>query len=122
MPKYALLIDYTYCTGCHTCEVVCKEEHDLGVGKWGIRLYQDGPWKKSDEGDQGRDFNFNYVPVPTDLCDLCVSRLERHREPACVHNCLGDCMRFGTVEEMAQVFAQNPKQVMWAPCDVDVEL
>ena len=31
-------------------------------------------------------------------------------------------MRFGTVEEMAQVFAQNPKQVMWAPCDVDVEL
>ena len=119
MPKYALLIDYEYCTGCHSCEVACKEEHNMGVGQWGIRLYDDGPWKKDDSNDMGSSYNFNHVPVPTDLCDLCAERLSRNREPVCVHNCLADCMRFGTIEEMAAELAKKPKQVIWAPCDVN---
>ena len=119
MPKYALLIDYEYCTGCHSCEVSCKEEHGMGVGKWGIRLHDDGPWKKSDEDDQGRSYNFNHIPVPTDLCDLCAERLSRGREPVCVHNCLGACMKFGTIEEMAVELSKKPKQVLWAPCNND---
>jgi len=114
MPKYALLIDYQYCTGCHSCEVACKEEHGLGVGKWGIRVFDDGPWQKCDDNDQGHNFNWNKIPVPTDLCDGCAERLARNREPVCVHNCLGGCMSFGTVEEMAAELAKKPKQVMWA--------
>ena len=47
MTTYGLLIDYEYCTGCQVCEVACKEEHDFGVGKWGIRVLDDGPGKKS---------------------------------------------------------------------------
>ncbi|RLF04803.1 MAG: oxidoreductase, partial [Thermoprotei archaeon] len=35
MPKYGLLIDYEYCTGCHTCEVACKQEHNLQPDQWG---------------------------------------------------------------------------------------
>ena len=31
-------------------------------------------------------------------------------------------MRFGTVEELAAELARKPKQVLWAPTDVDVEL
>ena len=27
--KYGLLIDYEFCTNCHTCEVACKKTHDL---------------------------------------------------------------------------------------------
>ncbi len=26
------LIDYEFCTGCQSCEVACKEEHDFPVG------------------------------------------------------------------------------------------
>jgi len=44
MARNGLLIDYEYCTGCHTCEVACKQELDLPVGKWGIKLLEDGPW------------------------------------------------------------------------------
>ena len=113
MTAYALLIDYEYCTGCRSCEVSCKQEHDFPVGRWGIRLYEDGPWKKDDLSDEGRSYNWNQIPVPTDLCDGCAERLSRGREPVCVHNCLGACMQFGTVEEMAEEFAKKDKQVMW---------
>ena len=119
MAKYALLIDYEFCTGCHTCEVSCKEEHGMGVGKWGIKLYVDGPWKKDESNNQGKSYNFNYVPVPTDMCDLCAARRDRGREPVCVHNCLGDCMRFGTIEEMAVELAKKPKQVLFVPCETE---
>jgi ferredoxin len=56
---YGLLIDYEYCTGCESCVVSCKEEHGYPVGKWGIRVYDDGPWNI--EGDM---FNFNRIPSP----------------------------------------------------------
>ena len=116
MVNYALLVDYEYCTGCQSCEVACKEEHDFPVGKWGIRVFDDGPWQKDESADdQGKRFNWNKIPVPTDLCDLCAARLETGREPTCVHHCLANCMKFGTVEEMAAELARKPKQVLWAP-------
>ena len=36
MARYALLIDYDYCTGCHSCEVACQQEHDYPVGTNGV--------------------------------------------------------------------------------------
>ena len=38
MPRKGLMIDYEYCTGCHSCEVACKQEHGYPVGKGGIHL------------------------------------------------------------------------------------
>lgn len=49
--QYGLLIDYELCTGCHSCEVACKEEHDFELGRWGIRVFDDGPWQKLDGDD-----------------------------------------------------------------------
>ena len=103
MTQYGLLIDYEYCTGCQSCEVACKEEHNFPVGKWGIRVLDEGHWNK--------------IPVPTDLCDLCAERLANNREPVCVHNCLGACMKFGTIEEMAAELTKKPKQVLWVPTE-----
>lgn len=84
MEAMGLLIDYELCTGCQSCEVSCKEEHDYPVGKWGIRVFDDGPW----EIEPGH-YNWNKIPVPSDLCDLCIDRTSRGREPICVHHCLG---------------------------------
>lgn len=117
MTQYGLLIDYEYCTGCQSCEVACKEEHNFPVGKWGIRVLDEGPWQKDDSSDQGANFNWNKIPVPTDLCDLCAERLADNREPVCVHNCLGACMKFGTIEEMTAELTKKPKQVLWVPTE-----
>ena len=110
MTAYGLLIDYEYCTGCQSCEVSCKEEHDLPVGKWGIRVHDDGPWEIEED-----HMNWNKIPVPTDLCDLCAERTSKGREPICVHHCLADVMKFGPVTELAALMEEKPKQVLFVP-------
>lgn len=106
---YGLLINYEYCSGCNSCTVSCKEEHNYPVGKWGIKLHTDGPW----EAEPGH-YNFNHLPIPTDLCDLCAERTGKGKEPICVHHCLGNCMTYGPVEELAKKMGGG-KQVLWAP-------
>ena len=115
MAEYGLLIDYEYCTGCESCVVACKEEHGFPVGKWGIRVLDDGPWQKDDSGEGGNCFNWNKIPVPTDLCDLCADRVAAGKEPTCVHHCLANVMRYGTVAELAPMLAEKPKQVLFVP-------
>ena len=113
MSEYGLLIDYEFCSGCQSCEVACKEEHHSPVGKWGIRVFDDGPWQKNDATDNGPDFNWNKIPVPTDLCDHCADRVAAGKKPTCVHHCLAACMEFGTLEELAPKLAEKSKRVLW---------
>ncbi len=110
MPRYGLLIDYEFCTGCHTCELACKQEHDLPVGKWGIKVMQSGPMEMEPEM-----WSFNYIPVPNELCDLCRTRVKKGRQPSCVTHCQEGVMKFGTVDELAEFMALKPKTVLFAP-------
>ena len=110
MTAYGLLIDYEWCSGCQSCEVACKEEHNYPVGKWGIRVHDDGPWEMEPE-----IFNWNKIPVPTDLCDLCADRTAAGREPVCVHHCLANVMQYGTIAELAPKLAEKTKQVLFVP-------
>jgi anaerobic dimethyl sulfoxide reductase subunit B (iron-sulfur subunit) len=110
MTVYGLLVDYEWCTGCQSCEVSCKEEHGYPVGKWGIRVLQDGPWEMGD-----KQYNWNKIPVPTDLCDLCVGRTEAGKMPICVHHCLADVLVYGPVQELVQRFDEKSKQALFVP-------
>lgn len=112
MPQYGLLIDYEFCSGCQSCEIACKEEHGYPVGQWGIRVFEDGPWQI-----EGHNWNWNKIPIPTKLCDLCKERIDKGREPTCVHHCLANVMTFGPVEELAKKLAEKPRQVLWVPCE-----
>jgi len=110
MATYGLLIDYEYCTHCGACEVSCKEEHDYPVGKWGIRVMGDGPWAIDESS-----WNWNWYPLPTDLCDLCADRAAKGREPICVHHCLSNIIYYGPVEELAKKLEDKPKQFLIVP-------
>ena len=110
MATYGLLIDYEYCTNCGSCQVSCKEEHGYPVGKTGIAVHADGPWYIDDD-----NINFNYFPLPTDLCDLCKDRTARGREPICVHHCLANILYYGTVEELSKKLEEKPKQMLIVP-------
>ena len=90
-----LLIDYEFCTGCHSCEVACKKHLKLEKGQFGIALAQDGPRKKPD----GK-WDYNFVPIPTEICDLCEDRVKAGKQPTCVHHCQSFAISYGTVEEL----------------------
>ena len=66
---FALLIDYKYCSGCYACEIACKNELGLGLGQHGIKLLEMAP-QKFGEG-QVDAWDWNYIAVPTGLCNRC---------------------------------------------------
>ena len=109
--EYGLFIDYEYCSGCNACLTACKMEHDMPESDFGIRIFQDGPVQYSDGS-----WHYDYLPMPTDLCDLCADRVAAGKEPTCVHHCQAFCMKFGSLEDLAKELAAKPKQVLWAPC------
>lgn len=95
--KNGLLINYQYCSGCHSCEMACKNEHDIPLGKWGIKVKEDGPWKLPNG-----EWHWDCVPVPTEICDLCADRVADGKEPSCVQHCQAKVMQYGRLDELAQ--------------------
>lgn len=108
--KYGLLIKYDYCTGCHTCEVACKKVLNLPVGQHGIRVFQDGPREIVPD-----KWEYNFLPMPTSLCDLCEDRVAAGKVPSCVQHCSPGVMFFGPIDELAEKMKNIPKSVLYAP-------
>lgn len=98
-PVRALLFNYEYCSGCHSCEIACRNHLGLGLGKWGIKVTEVKPFKTTDDGEE---VEWIYQPVPTRLCNLCIDRVAEGQKPACVHHCQAFCIEYGTPEEMLE--------------------
>ena len=108
MPRNGLLIEYEYCTGCHACEVACKQEHNFSDGMVGIRVDEivtEGPDK----------VNVDFVPITTRFCDLCAERTARGEQPACVKHCQAICMMYGPVTELVKEMEKRPGSSIFAP-------
>ena len=108
MPRNGLLIEYEYCTGCYTCEVACKQENDYPVGKGGIKLNK----IVTELPDKLR---IDYIPFPTELCNLCAARTSNGEPPACVKHCQAGCMMYGTIAELAKAAENKSRSVIFAP-------
>ncbi len=108
MPRKGLLIEYEYCTGCHTCEVACKQEHNYPVGVGGIHLNEIITQK------DGR-VRIDYLPFTTQHCDLCAARTKKGEKPACAKHCQAAIMWYGTVKELAKLQETKPRSVLFAP-------
>ena len=106
----ALMFDYEYCTGCHSCEVTCKMRLGLPEGSWGIKLLEYGPVELGD----GR-WELVNIPYPTMLCDLCQDRIAQGKLPECVHNCPAACIQYGTVAELTEQVAYKSMRNLFVP-------
>ena len=109
MDKYGILIDFDWCTGCHSCEMACQVEYNFPIGQNGIVVQEIGPWRISDDVWQ-----YTYIPIPTDLCSLCESRTHEGKLPTCVAHCQAKCMEFGTIENLSEKLKHHSKQVLFA--------
>jgi anaerobic dimethyl sulfoxide reductase subunit B (iron-sulfur subunit) len=106
MARYAILVDYDYCTGCHTCEIACQQEHDYPVGTNGVMV-------KEYEYEVNGRVQIDYLPFFTQHCDMCTSRLQRKELPACVRHCQSRCMEFGTAKELATSLPDRPRATLF---------
>jgi len=110
MATNGLLIDYHFCTGCHSCEIACSMEHATPIGQLGIKVMEVGPWQISED-----KWQLNYVPIPTELCNLCEERVALGKLPTCVHHCQADVMRYGPIEELTERMQGRSHQVLFVP-------
>lgn len=108
-PEYGLLIDYEYCTGCHTCEVACAQEYNRQPGIRGIQVLE------VEQRLLGDRAYLTYLPFPTELCILCPHLTREGLAPACVKNCMAACMKYGRIEELAEELGKKPRMVLWVP-------
>ena len=103
-----LLIQYEYCTGCHTCEVACKQEPTYPAGKWGIKINE-----ILAEGQ--KRMRIDYLPFPTEFCDLCAARTGRGELPSCVKHCQAQCMIYGALHDLIKLVEKLPRSVIYVP-------
>ena len=108
MAKDGLLIEYDYCTGCHSCEVACQQEHRYPAGKFGI-IVTEHILETMDK------MSLYYLPFPTDLCNLCSHRTKEGKKPACVKHCQAACMYFGPIDQLTREMEKRPKTVLFSP-------
>ena len=107
----AILINYEYCTGCHSCEVACKKELGLPKGEFGIKLTETGPYAY--EGKKGPDrWEWTWLPVLTKACDMCASRTEAGKMPMCVQHCQAQCLDWGDVEDLAKKVDREKQMIV----------
>ena len=93
-----ILINYEFCTGCHSCEVACKKELKLPEGEFGIKISEIGPWKRAADGK----WEWSYLPTLTKACDMCEERTAMGKMPMCVQHCQAWCMYYGEVEDLVK--------------------
>jgi Fe-S-cluster-containing dehydrogenase component len=108
MPRNGLLIEYEYCTGCHACEVACKQEHNYSDGMVGIRvdeLVTVSPDK----------VHVDFVPITTRFCDLCAERTARGETTACAKHCQALCIWYGAVAKLVKMMENKPRSSIFAP-------
>ena len=93
--RQMLVVDYEYCSGCHTCEIACQQEHGFEPDQYGIKLTQIGPDQLSET-----KWQYEFLPIPTDRCDRCANRQAEGKIPTCVQHCQAGCIYIGTMEEV----------------------
>ncbi|MDR2771732.1 MAG: oxidoreductase [Clostridiales Family XIII bacterium] len=112
MGNKGILVDLHYCTGCHACEIACKQENGFDVGNFGIRINEIITEKPNSDR-----VHFDYLPYFTPQCNLCAERIASGEDtkPACVKHCGTACMQYGEIEELAKELAEKPRAILYRP-------
>lgn len=99
----ALLVNYRWCTGCHSCELACQIEHGLEPGVYGIKVNKIGPFQIGP-----KEWVLENYPVITKQCSFCGKRLAEGKAPSCVQHCQTSCLQILDAAEAARIAAENP--------------
>lgn len=112
MSKKGILADMHYCTGCHACEVACKQEYQYPVGIGGIKITE-----MIMEDHDSSNVHFDYVPYFSKHCNLCAARIASGEDtvPACVRHCGTLSLHYGDIEELAKKMPGMSRSILYSP-------
>ena len=111
-----ILVSYDFCTGCHSCEVACKQHLGLPKGEYGIVVHEHGPYKSTTGRNEGK-WEWTYAPMLTKSCDLCAERVETGKLPMCVQHCQAWCMAYGELDELASKIDGDSRYMFLTPLE-----
>lgn len=109
-----ILVNYEFCTGCHACEVACRETLGLGKGEFGIKVFECSPVKNTAGRNVG-EWDWVFTPTLTKSCDLCQERVEAHKLPACIQHCNAWCMAYGEVGDLVKKIDPKTRHALLVP-------
>ncbi|MGN0038271.1 MAG: hypothetical protein ACI36Y_03925 [Coriobacteriales bacterium] len=109
-----ILVDVNYCTGCEACVVACQQERGFSEKECGLRISKLGPLPIEPEE---KHWQYDFIPLFTEWCDLCEARVAKGKRPSCVQHCQAQCLEYGTVDELAAGL-DTPKKVLVAVREV----
>ena len=112
---FGLLVNYEYCTGCHSCEVACKKYLELPEGEWGIKVSEVGPFEIPENPKGPTRWEWSWVPSLTKLCNKCASRTEVGKMPLCVQSCQAWCMDYGEIEDLVKKIDGKTRYMLLVP-------
>lgn len=94
MAKLGFYFDAENCVGCRTCQVACKDVHDLPVGTNYriVRTFLTGSGYKP---------SGYHISLPLAGCDTCKSLRDGGEQCACVSSCPQRVLEFGDLDELA---------------------
>ena len=108
-----ILVNYDFCTGCHSCEVACKKVRNLSEGEFGIKLAEIGPFEFKGQHEPNK-MEWCYMPVLTKACDMCQSRTAKGKMPMCVQHCQAWCMYYGEIDDLAKKIDEGSRWALLA--------
>ena len=85
-------------------------EHGFAPGQFGIKIAEIGPWQIRED-----KWQYAYIPVPTEQCDLCGKRQAQGKQPTCVAHCQANVMTYGPVAELVESLQGKSRQVLFVP-------
>lgn len=112
MSKMGILVDMHFCTGCHACEIACKQENQYPVGIGGIKVTEiimENSW----DGN----ICFDYIPYFSSNCTLCAERIASGEDtvPACVRHCGTASLHYGEIDELVEKMRDMPRSILYRP-------
>ena len=109
-----MLVNYDFCTGCHSCEVACKKELGLQKGEYGIKISEIGPYRSSAENGGG-EWEWTFYPMLTKSCDLCEGRVAKGKLPMCIQHCQAWCMAYGELDDLTKKIDGKGRYALLVP-------
>ena len=96
MNEKTILVDLQRCIGCWTCSLACKVGNNLPDEEFWLTVRTEGSGEGIDRpAGIWPNLHMSWIPIWSQSCVKCPSRIARGEKPYCVNSCPCDALTIG---------------------------